>query len=135
MPPDPAPHPSASSRRNELGARGEDVAASHLEGQGLEVVARNWRLASGPVRGELDVVALDRAAGVLVVCEVKTRRSDAYGGPLVAVTRSKQAKIRQLALAFLRETGMRMPRVRFDVVGVWLPPGREPRIEHIVQAF
>lgn len=135
MPPEPDPRPSVASPRASLGARGEDLAAAHLEADGLEIVARNWRLSAGSVRGELDLVALDREAGVLVVCEVKTRRSDAYGGPLVAVTRSKQGKIRQLAVAFLRDTGLRMPTVRFDVVGVWLVPGREPRLEHVVQAF
>lgn len=78
---------------------------------------------------------MDRAVGVLVVCEVKTRRNDAYGGPLLAVTHSKQAKIRELTVAFLRDAGVRVPTVRFDVVGVWLVPGREPRIEHVVRAF
>lgn len=132
---EPAPDPSASSRRNALGARGEDLAAAHLEAQGLEIVARNWRLSAGAVRGELDIVALDRAAGALVVCEVKTRRSDAYGGPLVAVTRSKQAKIRELTRAFLRDAGVWAPTIRFDVVGVWLVPGQPPRIEHVERAF
>lgn len=135
MPPEPAPHRSATSRRSTVGARGEQLAATHLEDQGLEIVARNWRLSSGSLRGELDLVALDRTAGALVVCEVKTRRSDTYGGPLVAVTRSKQAKIRELTVAFLRDAGIRVPTVRFDVVGVWLVSGQEARIEHVVQAF
>lgn len=135
MPPEPQPHPSAAASRASLGARGEDLAAAHLEAQGLEVVARNWRLSAGTVRGELDLVAMDHASQTLVVCEVKTRRSDAYGGPLLAVTRSKQAKIRELTVAFLRDAGVWVPTVRFDVVGVWLVPGREPRLEHVVQAF
>lgn len=135
MPPDqPRPSPPTSTRAS-LGVRGEALAAEHLEAEGLTIVARNWRLSSGAVRGELDLVAVDRGAGTVVVCEVKTRRSDAYGGPLVAVTRTKQAKIRELAVAFLREADLRLPAVRFDVVGVWLVPGRPPRIEHVVQAF
>lgn len=132
---DRAPRPPRSSHRTSLGARGEALAADHLEAVGLEIVARNWRLSAGAVRGELDLVAVDRSAGTVVICEVKTRRGDAYGGPLLAVTRAKQAKIRELAVAFLREAGLRLPTVRFDVVGVWLVPGREPRIEHVVQAF
>lgn len=135
MPPEPAPRPSAASHRSDLGARGELLAAAHLEAEGLEIVARNWRLSAGAVRGELDLVAMDHAAGVLVVCEVKTRRSDAYGGPLLAVTPTKQAKIRELTVAFLRDAGVWVPTVRFDVVGVWLVPGQEPRIEHVVRAF
>lgn len=132
---EPVPRRPRSSHRTSLGARGEALAADHLEAEGLEIVARNWRLSAGAVRGELDLVAVDRSTGTVVICEVKTRRGDAYGGPLVAVTRSKQAKIRELAVAFLREAGLRLPTVRFDVVGVWLVPGREPRIEHVVQAF
>lgn len=132
---EPGSHPPRADHRTSLGARGEVLAARHLEAEGLEIVARNWRLSSGAVRGELDLVALDHAAGALVVCEVKTRRGDAYGGPLVAVTGSKQAKIRQLALAFLRDAGVRLPTIRFDVIGVWLVPGMPPRVEHVVAAF
>lgn len=132
---EPDRRPSVASPRTSLGVRGEQLAAEHLEAEGLELVARNWRLSAGTVRGELDLVAMDHAAGTLVVCEVKTRRGDAYGGPLLAVTRSKQAKIRELTVAFLRDAGVWVPTVRFDVVGVWLIPGRPPRIEHVVEAF
>lgn len=136
MPAEPAPCPSTDpSRRGTLGARGESLAAAHLEADGLEVIARNWRLASGAVRGELDLVAVDHRAGTLVFCEVKTRRSDRYGGPLLAVTPAKQAKVRELAVAFLRDAGVWVPTIRFDVVGVWLVPGRAPRVEHVVEAF
>lgn len=129
------PPPPSGSHRTSLGARGEQLAADHLAAQGLEIVARNWAVRSGAVRGELDIVAVDRAAGVVVVCEVKTRRGDAYGGPFLAVTRTKQAKIRELAVAFLRDAGLCLPTVRFDVIGVWLVPGRPPRLRHLEQAF
>lgn len=134
MPTPTTPHPSGSHRTS-LGARGEQLAADHLAAEGLEILARNWSVRSGPLRGELDIVAVDRATGALVVCEVKTRRSDAYGGPLVAVTPRKQAKIRALAVGFLRDAEVRLSTVRFDVIGVWLLPDRPPRIEHVVEAF
>lgn len=107
----------------------------HLRDDGYEVLARNWRVHDGALRGELDVVAVDREVGLLVVVEVKTRRGDAYGGPLVAVTPTKQEKLRSLALAFLRTSDVPWRYVRFDVVGVWLVPGAGPRIEHVVDAF
>jgi putative endonuclease len=132
--PDPPHAPARPDRRATLGARGEDLAADHLAGTGLEVVARNWRLTSGELRGELDVVALDHDHAMVVVCEVKTRRGDAYGGPLAAVTPRKQARIRALTVALLTTGDLPYRTVRFDVVGVWLG-GRTPRVEHVVAAF
>ena len=56
------------------GRYGEDVASRYLAEAGLVVLERNWRCPAG----EIDIVARDGAA--LVVCEVKTRRDDAFGG-------------------------------------------------------
>lgn len=116
-----------------LGERGEDLAAAYLEGRGYRIVDRNWRLASGALRGEIDLLA---ATGrTLAVVEVKTRRGDAFGGPVAAVTPRKQAKLRALAAAWLRGTGGWRGPVRFDVVAVWLRPGRAPELRHIPGAF
>lgn len=134
-PPGPASRPAPGARgRGAVGRRGEDLAAEHLTAQGLDVVARNWRLATGELRGELDLVALDHAAGLVVVCEVKTRRGDGYGGPLAAVTPRKQARIRALTVALLTVAELPYRTVRFDVVGVWLTSGH-PRVRHVVRAF
>ena len=116
-----------------LGSDGEDVACRHLRDQGLEVLARNWRLASGELRGELDVICRDGDA--LVVVEVKTRRSDAFGGPLFAVTPRKQQKIRALTVAFMRQAGIHPRTIRFDVVAVWQARGTATRVEHVRDAF
>jgi putative endonuclease len=62
------------------GVRGEDLAARYLESRGLVVLDRNWRCPEG----ELDLVATDRRR--LIVCEVKTRSSTAFGHPAEAVT-------------------------------------------------
>lgn len=95
-----------------LGAAGEDLAASWYRTHGFDVVARNWRVAEG----ELDIVA--RRRGLLVFCEVKTRRTDAYGSPAAAVTPEKQARIRRLASIYLRTEGVRPRQIRFDVAAV-----------------
>ncbi len=119
-----------------LGPEGERLAVAHMSGDdGLEVVLRNWRLRTGEVRGELDVVALDHAARTVVVAEVKARRSDRHGGPLAAVTPRKQAKIRSLTAAMLREVDLPYRRVRFDVIGVWLPGAGGGRLEHLQGVF
>lgn len=119
-----------------LGPEGERLAVAHLtQDDGLEVVLRNWRLSTGEVRGELDAVALDHAARTVVVTEVKARRSDRHGGPLAAVTPRKQSKIRSLTAAMLREVDLPYRRVRFDVVGLWLPSAGGGRLEHLQGAF
>lgn len=127
------PQPHAGDRR-QLGAVGEAIAAHHLEGEGLEIIARNWRLTAGELRGELDLVAVDRPAGMVVVCEVKTRRNaHRFDGALVAVHHRKQAKIRALTAAFLREARLGLPRTRFDVIGIDL--GARPELRHVQGAF
>jgi len=104
--------------RLERGRAGEDAALRVYEGRGYGLVARNWRCSFG----ELDLVLLRRAT--LVVCEVKTRGGAAFGGGYEAVTWSKRRKLRQLAEAFLQQSGARFAQVRFDVASVWLGSGR-----------
>ncbi len=131
----PRPDPDGD-RRRALGQAGEALAVRHLvDDDGLEILATNWRVTKGEVRGELDVVAVDAATGSLVVCEVKTRRGTGFGGPLAAVTPRKQAKIRALTLAFLRQAGMRYRHIRFDVVAVLLPDGRAGTLDHLEGVF
>jgi putative endonuclease len=118
-----------TDRRARLARQGEDLACQLLCRQGLTVVARNWRHR----RGEIDVVA--GRPGLLVVCEVKTRRGDGYGPPAAAVTPAKQRRLRHLAAAYLAERGGPPVAVRFDVVAVTWPPGRAPLVEHVPGAF
>ena len=62
---------------------------------GYRVLDRNWRCREG----ELDVVVA--RGSVLVFCEVKTRRSTAFGVPAEAVTVTKQRRLRTLAMRWL----------------------------------
>jgi putative endonuclease len=116
--------------KDELGRRGEELAAAWLEGQGLAVLARNWRCSEG----ELDIVATDRK--VVVICEVKTRSGDRFGSPFEAVTQGKRRKLRRLAMLWVIDSKVKgFPRLRFDVIGVLWRPGQEPTIEHRAEAF
>jgi putative endonuclease len=97
----------------EYGQRGEERAAGWYLARGYEIVARNWRC---PV-GEIDLIA--RRGRLLVVCEVKARRSDAFGVPALAVGTAKQQRLRRLAAAWLASDRCgRDVEVRFDVVAV-----------------
>lgn len=127
---------TVTGRAEPLGPTGERLAVAHLVGDdGLEVVCANWRRRRGDVRGELDVVALDRTTGTVVIVEVKTRRSGRHGGPLVAVTAAKQGRIRALTAALLRDHVLPYRRVRFDVIGILLPWHGDGHLDHVPGAF
>lgn len=111
-----------------IGPRGEDAAADAYRRRGYRIVARNW----GCRIGELDLVVERR--GVLVFCEVKSRRGGAFGVGYEAVTRRKQAKLRSLAEAFLQAAGSRPQAIRFDVASVAVR-GERSAVELFEDAF
>jgi putative endonuclease len=116
--------------RQQSGRRAEELAAEFLRAQGFEIVQRNYlrRL------GELDLIARD--AQLLIIAEVRTRSSAAYGGAAASVDRRKQQRITRAATALLQQRAdlARLP-VRFDVIVVRDPHGAAPRIEWIRHAF
>src|ERR687886_2157622 len=69
-----------------LGRRGEDIAHRHLQREGMTVVARNYRTATGS--GEIDLVAWD--GEMLVFVEVKARATVEFGPPDRAVGSMKR---------------------------------------------
>jgi putative endonuclease len=122
-------HPQRSDPRRALGASGEAIVARWYEADGYEVVDRNWRCRDG----ELDLVLA--APGVVVFCEVKTRRGAAYGAPFEAVTAAKQRRIRRLAVRWLADHDARARTIRFDVASVVHERGRAPVVDVIRDAF
>lgn len=117
-----------TDRRRTLGNLGEDAVARWYAARGYDVVDRNWRVREG----ELDLVL--RLGRTIVFCEVKTRRSDAFGTPFDAVTHAKQQRLRTLALRWLAEHGPRGP-MRFDVAAVRVSGNGPPEIEVRTGAF
>jgi putative endonuclease len=120
----------ASDARRVLGDAGEELVARWYADAGYRVLDRNWRCREG----ELDVVVARE--GVLVFCEVKTRRTTAFGVPAEAVTLSKQRRLRTLAMRWLDEhPGARARTLRFDVASVLAARDAPPVIEVIEAAF
>ncbi|QAY62255.1 YraN family protein [Xylanimonas allomyrinae] len=113
--------------KDDVGRRGEQVAAQALMDEGYELLARNWRGHGG----ELDLVALDGTT--LVAVEVKTRSSARFGHPAEAVTPAKLARLRRLTGQWLAEHGggtrPRYRDVRIDVVAVTLRSTGPDRVE------
>jgi putative endonuclease len=94
------------------GSAGERAAELAYVRRGYRVVARNWRSRVG----ELDLVLA--RGDVVAICEVKTRRGRRFGEPWQAVDARKQAKLRNVAQAFLIASGLSQRAVRFDVASV-----------------
>lgn len=108
-----------------VGRYGEELAAKYLVAAGFVILERNWRCELG----EIDIVARD--GDTLVVCEVKTRRGLNYGSPLESITYRKLATLRGLAGRWLQQHSTRPPQVRIDVVGVLVPHGSRPTVDHV----
>ncbi len=106
------------------GAEAERRAAEYLLARGFSILDRCFRAAGG----EIDLVARD--GGSVVFVEVKARSSNAFGGPLAAVTRDKRRRLARAAASYLALRGLSEAPARFDVVAV-TPLG----IEHVADAF
>lgn len=110
--------------KDALGRHGEELAARALLSAGFAVLSRNWRCELG----EIDLVARD--GDTLVVCEVKTRRSNAYGTPLEAVDWRKVQRLHRLGLRWLSEHDLHAP-IRVDVVAVLVPRTGPVTLQHL----
>ena len=107
--------PSRVAPAAELGRAGEKAAADLLRKRGYEVVGTGF-LAR---RGEIDLVC--RRGDELVVVEVKTRTSDAFGTPLEAVGSRKRRSLQAAAAEYRALAGWRGP-IRYAVVGLTVKP-------------
>lgn len=115
--------------KDALGRYGEAIAARCLTDTGYSVIEQNWRCA----RGEIDIVASKDST--LVICEVKTRSSTAFGEPAEAVGAVKSRRLRQLGAQWLAEHPGGWAAVRFDVVAVLRPPRGPAQVRHLQDAF
>jgi putative endonuclease len=110
-----------------LGQEGEDRAAKFLIEQGYRILERNYRTKSG----EIDLIALHQNEVVFV--EVKTRTSDAFGAPELAVNPRKQGRMVKAALGYVRQKKLHQVPCRFDVVTV--SAAADQKVELIRNAF
>jgi putative endonuclease len=113
----------------ELGREGERLAGRFLGRKGYRIKEKNYSSSLG----EIDIVARDK--GTMVFVEVKTRRNNEYGYPQDAVTRSKQQRMRKVALTYLKKSGWERD-CRFDVVSILIDSeDKVAGIELIKDAF
>ncbi|HXR39288.1 MAG TPA: YraN family protein, partial [Terracidiphilus sp.] len=114
------------------GIEGEDAAFFYLRRKGYIVVARRW--SSDLQRGDLDLIAWQ--GPVLCFIEVKTRTARDLAAAEVAVDTHKRNVLRRLARHYVRQLPMKTtPPVRFDILSVYLVPGKEKEFVHFEGAF
>lgn len=115
--------------RQALGKKGEAAARVYLERRGVHILAANYTCAAG----EIDLIGREREA--LLFIEVKTRTSEAFGPPQLAVHQRKQRQIVRAAQWFLAERRVSDVACRFDVVAVTIRGDERPQIHWVRDAF
>ncbi len=113
----------------ELGSCGERLAAGYLSSHGYRLVEMNYRCRFG----ELDIIA--RRDELMIFVEVKTRRSDRFGRPGMAVDYFKQQRIIKSAKWYIHSKGLENNRFRFDVLEILRTPAGQMSVNHIRGAF
>lgn len=109
---------AAEITKSELGKLGEEYATHCLRERGWTIANRNFRTRYG----EIDIVAFTPTRQ-LVFCEVKTRRSHAYGTAQEAVNIAKQHRLRLAALEWFAAFPYLAGRPgRFDVFSIAVCP-------------
>ena len=126
---------AAVAASRELGEAGEATAAHFLRRSGYLIVLANFKVPIGrnrvgvQVSGEIDLIALDE--GTLCFIEVKTRRSDDFAGPLVAIDLRKQRQIIRAARIYRRIFNIQDIPFRYDAVSIVQREGGRPAVELI----
>ena len=96
----------------ELGNKGEDLACEYLIKNGYEILERNKHFSK---------------LCEIVFVEVKTRKTDAFGMPMEAITRTKYNNIKTGVLNYISEC--KIKNYQIDAIGITLQP--KLKIEHL----
>jgi putative endonuclease len=115
---------------DDVGPRGERVAAKFLKSLGYRIITTGFNVR----QGEIDIIAVDKRTIVFV--EVKAWSRAGEGGPSDAVDDRKQKRITSAALQYLKQHRLLNTPARFDVVQVVFgSPPEQPDIRHFKNAF
>lgn len=105
-----------------FGNAGEDLACRYLERNGYTILEQNKHYSKFC---EIDIIAKHKNTTVFV--EVKTRKTNNFGSPLEAITKTKYENIKKGVQFYLSEH--KIKDYRIDVIGITITP--EIKIEHI----
>ena len=122
--------PPGKGGKKAIGAEGERIAVRFLKKKGYKILQRNYRSKGG----EIDIICYDH--GCIVFVEVKTRFSNAYGAPELAVNEAKRRQIIKTASHYTAQKKIEGVDLRFDVVSVFhSPDAKRPAITLFKNAF
>lgn len=106
----------------EFGNKGEDIACEYLIKNGYEILERNKHFSKFC---EIDIIA--KFKNKVVFVEVKTRKSDAFGTPMEAITKTKYNNIKIGVLSYVQEN--KIKNYQIDAIGITLQPTL--KIQHL----
>lgn len=106
----------------EFGAIGEDIACDYLVKNGYKILERNVHFSK---LCEIDIIAQYKNKTVFI--EVKTRKTNNYGAPFEAITKTKYSNIKTGVLIYLSEN--KIKNYQIDAIGITLEP--ETVIKHL----
>jgi putative endonuclease len=113
-----------TDERQRRGLAGEEQAMRYLLSRGWTLVAHRFRAG----RAEIDLIV--RRGDLVAFVEVKTRRGEAFGSPLAAVTGPKRRELVKAARVWVDRFGRPSDIYRFDCVGLV-----DGRLDHLEDAF
>jgi putative endonuclease len=99
------------ARHNDIGKRGEILAAAYLTDRGYTILHCNWR----HTHYEIDIIAIKN--GILHFVEVKSRSSKNFGLPEDAVTKKKFQSLLLAADEFLFQHP-EYRHVQYDILAI-----------------
>jgi len=112
---------------NELGEKGEKLAAEFLIKNGYQILERNWRFK----KAEVDIIA--KKNEILAIVEVKTRSSNYFGNPQDFVNQKKIKLLVEAINEYVISKDLDL-EVRFDIIAI-LKNNNNFEIEHLEDAF
>jgi putative endonuclease len=116
----------------QTGIEGEEAAAKFIRKDGYSILAQRWKART--IRGDLDLIAIKD--GTLCFIEVKTRTAHDSSPAERTVNAHKRRTLRKMARSYLYQfNALSKPKVRFDILCVYLIPGCAAEFQHIKSAF
>lgn len=112
---------------NDIGKYGENLALEFLKKHNYIIEEVNWHYKNT----EIDIIALKD--NLLVIVEVKTRTSTAFGTPENFVTKKKIQNLIRATNAYCQQNLITY-EIRFDIISVVVNPKKD-EIQHIKDAF
>ena len=106
----------------DFGNIGEDLACDYLVKNGYQILERNKHFSK---LCEIDIIA--KIKNKIVFVEVKTRKTNSFGSPFEAITKTKYHNIKTGVLSYLQEH--KIKNYQIDAIGITLEP--ELKIEHL----